>query len=192
LDDDVSVNLPEQLQMIERETKRLGFSMPSDRQTGSLLSTLVTAKPAGKFLEIGTGTGLSTSWLLSGMDGKSSLTSIEIDDKYQWVARQFFEQDKRFQLVAGDAGEWLRNNQSMKFDLIFADAMPGKYMDFHVAWNMVAPGGFYIGDDMLPQDNWPENHQPRVDDLLGFFETSHDCQYTHLAWSTGLIVAVKT
>ena len=96
------------------------------------------------------------------------------------------------QLVAGDAGEWLRNNQSMKFDLIFADAMPGKYMDFHVAWNMVAPGGFYIGDDMLPQDNWPENHQPRVDDLLGFFETYHDCQYTRLAWSTGLIVAVKT
>ena len=88
MDDEVTMNLPLHLQDIERETKRLGFTMPSDRQTGSFLRTLVAAKPAAQFLEIGTGTGLSTSWLLSGMDEKSNLISIEIDGNYQSVAHQ--------------------------------------------------------------------------------------------------------
>lgn len=38
--------------------------MPSDLQTGSLLRTLVTSKPNGLFLELGTGTGLLYSIVL--------------------------------------------------------------------------------------------------------------------------------
>jgi predicted O-methyltransferase YrrM len=49
---------------IEEATRKSGFKMASDVLTCSLLRTLASAKPSGKFLELGTGTGLSTSWIL--------------------------------------------------------------------------------------------------------------------------------
>ncbi|HEY2720855.1 MAG TPA: hypothetical protein VGI82_03980 [Chitinophagaceae bacterium] len=49
---------------MEAETKSLGSTMASDVLTCSLLRTLAASKPSGKFLELGTGTGLATSWIL--------------------------------------------------------------------------------------------------------------------------------
>ena len=40
------------------------------------------------------------------------------------------------------------------FDLIFADAMPGKYEHIDLAWKALSNGGFHVIDDMLPQDNF--------------------------------------
>lgn len=58
---------------IDEATRAHGFTMPSDPLTCSLLRTLAAAKPGGQFLELGTGTGLSTAWILDGMDADSTL-----------------------------------------------------------------------------------------------------------------------
>ena len=47
--------------------------MPSDPLTCTLLRTLAASKPGGQFLELGSGTGLSTAWLLDGMDARATL-----------------------------------------------------------------------------------------------------------------------
>jgi len=52
---------PAYLDILEA-TKRSGFNMASDILTCSLLRTLAASKPAGTFLELGTGTGLSAAW----------------------------------------------------------------------------------------------------------------------------------
>jgi predicted O-methyltransferase YrrM len=57
-----------QYESIAEATKAIEFNMASDMQTGSLLRTLVASKPAGEILELGTGTGLATSWIIAGMD----------------------------------------------------------------------------------------------------------------------------
>jgi hypothetical protein len=54
------------------------------------------------------------------------------------------------------------------------------------------PGGLYIGDDLLPQPTWPDDHQPRVDRLLGEITTEPGLRATVLDWSSGLIVAAHT
>ncbi len=59
-------------------TYSLNFDQVSDTQLGSLLSTLSATKPKANFLELGTGSGLSTSWILHGMDAQSSLKTIDI------------------------------------------------------------------------------------------------------------------
>lgn len=64
---------PAALTDIERETKAIGFPMASDSWTGALLRTLAASKPRGALLELGTGTGLATAWLLDGMDSESTL-----------------------------------------------------------------------------------------------------------------------
>src|SRR5437868_1979068 len=71
--------IPAAYPAIMEATNTAGFTMASDILTCSLLRTLAASKPAGKFLELGTGTGLATSWILQGMDHESSLLSIDND-----------------------------------------------------------------------------------------------------------------
>jgi len=56
---------------------------------------------------------------------------------------------------------------------------------------MLAPGGLYIIDDMLPQPNWPDGHSEKADRLVDDLTQRTDLFLTKLAWSTGLIIAAK-
>lgn len=183
---------PTQLEAIERATLELGFDMPSERDTGALLRVLAAGKPAGQFLELGTGTGLATAWLLDGMDSASRLHTVDIDGDVVAVAERLLGKDPRVEFVVGDAIAWLENNKGLSFDLIFADAMPGKYERFETAWERLKPGGLYVADDMLPQRNWPEGHGERVAGLLAHLGQRTDCRLVEMAWSSGLGIAAKS
>lgn len=64
---------------IYEESRNEGFDLVSEPMTGCLLRTLVSSKPGGSFLELGTGTGAATAWILDGMDLRSSLVTVEND-----------------------------------------------------------------------------------------------------------------
>lgn len=182
---------PAHYEAIEEASKLIGFSMPSDLQTGALLKALAASKPGANLLEIGTGTGLATAWMLAGMDADSSLTSIDSEATYQAMANDCLGHDNRLQLICGDAGEWIATNDRDAFDLIFADAWPGKYSHLTETLALLQPGGIYIIDDMLPQPNWPEGHQQKVNELVSYLESRTDVQLIKMAWSTGIMLVVK-
>ena len=184
-------NLPKGFTDIQTASQAISFSMPSNLQTGALLKVLAGSKPKANLLEIGTGTGLATAWLLAGMDADSVLTSIDNESTYQSVAERVLGDDARLQLICTDAGEWLEENNDQKFDLIFADAWPGKYANLDAALNSLSVGGFYIIDDMLPQPNWPPGHSDKVDRLVADLESRDDIQTVKMAWSTGTLIATK-
>jgi predicted O-methyltransferase YrrM len=165
--------------------------MASDVLTCSLLRTLASAKPAGKFLELGTGTGLSTAWILSGMDTQSVLTSIDNDEKVLAIARSFLGNDQRLDLICTDGAEWVEKNKDQQYDYIFADTWHGKYLMLDEVLAMLKKGGLYILDDMLPQPNWPDGHHEKVINLVKILEQREDLTLTKQAWATGIIVAVK-
>lgn len=183
--------LPPSLDLIQEETRTLGFDMASDERTGALLRALAASKPKGNFLELGTGTGLATAWILSGMDRHSRLTTIDTDERLVRVAKRHLGNDPRLSFVIGDAAEHVTTAEKESFDLIFADAWPGKYEHLDAALDLVKAGGFYVVDDMLPQPNWPEGHGRHVERLLSELEARSDLALTKMAWSTGLVVAVK-
>jgi predicted O-methyltransferase YrrM len=196
--------LPPQLAAIQACSVVLNFNMGSERGVGNLLQVLAASKPGGRFLELGTGTGISTAWLLSGMDEHSSLTSIDNDEHVQSVARELLGNDPRLTLLTEDAEAWLTNRVSAmqpapkpgidhegKFDLIFADAMPGKFIARDQAINLVAPGGFYVIDDLLPQSNWPDGHAEKIPPLQ-YTLSSHPGFFSlPLAWASGIMVLVR-
>ncbi|HEY5749997.1 MAG TPA: class I SAM-dependent methyltransferase [Chryseolinea sp.] len=186
-----SQTLPKAYSQIEEATKASGFTMASDLLTGSLLGTLAASKPGGKFLEMGTGTGLSTSWLLNGMDQNATLISVDYDPKYLAIAEKFLGDDKRLSLVTADGGEWLDANNRLRFDFIFADTWHGKYLMLEETLAMLNKGGFYIIDDMLRQPNWPEGHHEKSVKLIAALEARQDLFLTKQVWSTGIIIAVK-
>lgn len=103
-------NIPDSYTKILKETEQRGFTMPSDLKTCSLLKTLVASKPFGNFLELGTGTGLSTSWMLDGMDSASVLTSVDNDSTFQDIARKYLHTDPRLVLVEADGEDWIMQN----------------------------------------------------------------------------------
>lgn len=74
MNDLLNINEPKALAAIWADTRALGFTMASEPLTCSLLRTLAASKPSARFLELGSGTGLSTAWLLDGMDSRSHLT----------------------------------------------------------------------------------------------------------------------
>lgn len=191
MDDSKIPDIPEIHPLISQKSEEIGFSMPSDRYIGSLLKTLVASKPNGRFLELGTGIGLSLSWMADGMDSESRLVSVDNDPELMVLAEAHFGNDKRIELVCADGADWLRSYRGEPFDLIFADAWPGKYGELEEALALLKAGGFYVIDDMSAQPNWPEGHQENVDRLIEILESREDLTLTKMNWSTGLVLAVK-
>lgn len=189
--EEIHQSFPSTYLKIDRATKNYGFNMASDVLTCSLLRTLAGVKPAGKFLELGTGTGLATSWILDGMDEGSTLVSIDNDFKFLDIAHRFLGGDNRLELVETDGGDWVKNNSLQKFDYIFADTWHGKYLLLEEVLSMLNPGALYIVDDMLPQANWPEGHQEKAESLVSFLENRADLLVTKQAWASGMVICVK-
>ncbi|MBS1610568.1 MAG: class I SAM-dependent methyltransferase [Bacteroidetes bacterium] len=190
MNDTVDYNIPLAYERIKETTEEMQFNMASDLYTGSLLKTLVASKTSGRLLELGTGTGLATAWIVAGMDEKSSLVTIENNEILIEVAKKNIN-DKRVEFVLADGYEWIKSYAGEKFDFIFADAMPGKYDLFEETINMLNVGGFYIIDDMLPQPNWPAGHDRKVQAFIEQLENRTDLTITKMNWSTGIVMAVK-
>ena len=189
--EEINQHYPKTYQQISDATKASGFDMASDILTCSLLKTLAASKSSGKFLELGTGTGLSTSWILDGLDQNSTLTSIDNDAKFLTIAETFLGGDNRLTLVDSDGAEWIETNRNEKFDYIFADTWHGKYLLLDEAIAMLNKGGLYIIDDMLPQPNWPEGHQEKALKLIKDLESRDDLHLTKQVWATGIVIGVK-
>jgi predicted O-methyltransferase YrrM len=164
--------------------------MNSDVLTGALLRTLAASKPLGAMLELGTGCGLGTCWILDGMDGSSSLVSVDTDRRVQSIAASELDGDARLELVLQDGGGFLERCDR-QFDLVFADAWPGKYTHFDDGLRLLKRGGIYVLDDMLPQSNWPEGHATNVAALLARLEQLQGFEVSMLSWSTGVILVVR-
>jgi predicted O-methyltransferase YrrM len=191
MNESLFLNPPNALKAIEARTQELQFAMASEARTGALLRTLAASKPGGRMLELGTGTGIATAWLLDGMDSASTLVSVDSDERVQQVAREALGHDGRLTLVTTDAAGFLWRQKECCFDLVFADAMPGKYIALDEALALVKPGGFYVVDDMLPQPTWPEGHDEKA---TGLIETlAHDKRFhaAGMEWASGIIVMVR-
>ena len=116
---------PRTVPAILREAERLGFEQSCDSDAGKLLRVLAASKPAADILELGTGAGHSAAWLLDGMDGSSTLTSVDSNMETQWIAKKLLGHDPRVRFALRDGAAFLEECRE-SYDLIFADAWPGK------------------------------------------------------------------
>jgi predicted O-methyltransferase YrrM len=182
---------PAVLYAILRDTQRIGFTMASETQTGSVLRTLAASKPGGRLLELGTGTGVGTAWILAGMDSSARLDTVESDGKVLEVARQYLGHDQRVTFHLKDGAAFLAEAEQSQFDFIYADAWPGKFTHLEAALSLIKVGGIYFVDDLLPQANWPQGHSSRVSSLIDDLENRIDFVSTRLACSTGLMILVR-
>jgi predicted O-methyltransferase YrrM len=186
------VDVPAVLEAIQRDTKAAGFAMASEPKTGSLLRALAASKPEGNFLELGTGTGIGTAWLLAGMDADSRLTTVDIDANVVRIAQRHLGYDPRVTFQVMDGAAFLERSAPSAFDFIYADAWPGKFTHLDRALSLLRIGGIYLVDDLLPQASWPEGHAPRVPALIADLGQRRGFVSAQLNWASGLMMLVRT
>jgi predicted O-methyltransferase YrrM len=184
-------SLPKHYNAIQKISRELKFGQISEDEVGVLLRLLVSSKPFAKVLELGTGTGMGLTWLAEGLHPEGTLISVEKDSKLLHVARSFFGDDPRIELVNQEASEWIKNNLEKRFDLIFADTWAGKFSDLESVLNMVKPNGFYLIDDLNYQAHWPGYHQEKVLYLVEKLKYHPDFYSFPIDVGTGLMLLCK-
>lgn len=190
--DDLAISpLPKILEAILVDTAEIEFGMASEQRTGGLLRALAAAKPGGEFLELGTGTGVSAAWLLDGMDERATLDSVDNDARAQGVARHHLRHDARVTFHLSDGAEFLSWIAPRQFDLVFADTWAGKFTHLDEALALVRVGGIYLVDDLLPQPNWPDGHDAKVDRLISTLDRRRGFAHVKLGWSSGVMMLVR-
>jgi predicted O-methyltransferase YrrM len=186
-----NIREPEVTPSIWRATKAIGFNMASEPLTCSFLRTLAASKPGAKFLELGSGTGLSTAWLLDGMNATATLTTVDNNETALTVLRDHLGKDNRLKVVCSDGDEFIKSIAGQRFDFIFADTWSGKYQMLDEVLALLNPGGLYVIDDMLPQPNWPDGHAEKVVALIEKLERLPAFITSKMSWASGLVVATK-
>ncbi len=159
---------------------------------GELLSTLTASKPGGQILELGTGAGLGTVRILDGMSETARLVTVELDSDLSAIAQGEIH-DPRVEFVVAEGGTWLEEQDPADgtYDLVFADTWPGKFDHLDEALALVSVGGIYLVDDLLPQPNWPEGHQPKVDTLVAHLTALDGWKIVKIDSLTGIMICTR-
>jgi predicted O-methyltransferase YrrM len=129
---------------------------PIGQGAGAALRFLAAVLDARSVVEIGTGTGLSGTWLLRGMRPDGVLTSIDADGERHRLARETFNAAgvpaNRARLITGRPQDVLPRLTDGAYDLVFAGGEPAEYADhLREASRLLRPGGVVAFDGALAE-----------------------------------------
>lgn len=130
---------------------------PIGAGSGALLRFVARSIQAKHVVEIGTGTGVSSLYLLNGMADDGVLTSIDIEVEHQRVAKETLSAAEipagRFRLIAGRAMEVLPRLTDGAYDMVLVDADKSEYtLYFEQALRLLRSGGVIAFDNALWHD----------------------------------------
>lgn len=168
---------------------------------GAALRFLAACVGAKSVIEIGTGTGVSGTWLLRGMRPDGVLTSIDVEAEHQALAKQTYAEagfaPSRVRLIRGPALEVLPRFTEAAYDLLFIDALKAEYPEYLVEGvRLLRPGGVVAVDNALWHDKVadPDADDPDTQAVRSLLATVADdagLVSALLPVGDGLLVAVK-
>jgi predicted O-methyltransferase YrrM len=120
-----------------------------DPATGAVLRLLAASVGAKTAVELGTGAGVSTLWLLRGLAPDGVLTTVDSDGEHQRLAKAALADagvaSGRVRLIQGRALEVLPRLSESAYDLVFCDAARSENADYlAAALTLLRPGGLVV------------------------------------------------
>ncbi len=120
-----------------------------DPAIGAVLRLLVASVGARAVIEIGTGTGVSTLWLLKGMQPDGILTSVDSEPEHHRLAKQSLAEAGvtagRVRLIGGRALEVLPRLTDAAYDVVVCDASRSQNADYlTAAMRLLRTGGLVV------------------------------------------------
>lgn len=181
--------VPARVVAAERIASEAGFHKSCLPEVGRLLRLAAAAKPCGVVAESGTGAGVGTAWLHSGLGAGAQLVTVERDEELARRAAGVFADDERVKVLVGD---WRLLERCAPFDVFFCDG-GGKRDDPEGVVGLLAPGGLLVLDDFTPSPSWPPRFGGEVDELRLFYLTHPALDATEVLTtpSSSVIVAVR-
>ncbi|HEX8631092.1 MAG TPA: O-methyltransferase [Catenuloplanes sp.] len=168
---------------------------------GAALRMLAAAGNAKAVVEIGTGTGVSGVWLLRGMRADGVLTTIDVEQEHQRLARRIFVEagfsPSRTRIISGRALDVLPRLADRVYDLIFVDADPAEYLACaDAALRLLRPGGVLAVNGAFAGGRISDPAARDVDtvtirEMVKSVRESDDWIPALLPAGEGLLVAVK-
>ena len=136
---------------------------------GRLLRVLSAGKPGGLIGEAGSGAGVGTAWLASGLVSGARLISVELNPFLANAVSELFRDYPDVDVRHGDWREVMLADAP--FDLLFLDAgiktdLVQLNWDFIV--DLVKIGGQILFDDLTPVDLWPPSWEHITDQKREF------------------------
>ena len=154
-------DLPDVVRRAFDVSRKSGYVSFCRNETGRLLATLAATR-TGTLAEFGTGTGVGTAWLRSGIRAESNILTAELDPKLAKAAAQIFDDDDRVEVVSAD---WSTLRDKGPFSLLFLDSGEPKAVSVDAIADLVEAGGIVVLDDFAPCEIWPPITAGRVDIL---------------------------
>lgn len=143
-------------------SRKAGYASFCRNETGRLLATLAATR-SGTLAEFGTGCGVGTAWLRSGVaDGAARILSAELDPKLAGAAAEIFADDDSVEVLSAD---WSTLRTKGPFSLLFLDSGTPSEVGVDSIADLVEPGGIVVLDDFVPCEVWPPIALGRVDTL---------------------------
>jgi predicted O-methyltransferase YrrM len=140
-------------------SRKRGFVSFCRTETGRLLATLAATRE-GTLAEFGTGCGVGTAWLRSGVRGDARILTAELDANLAEAAAEIFDDDDQVEVLAAD---WSTMRDRGPFSLLFLDAREPKHSGADTIIDLIEPGGVVVLDDFTPCSSWPPVYEGRVD-----------------------------
>ncbi len=184
----VLANLPDAVTAAKQRAEAFGFTKACADPVGRLLASLAASVPeGGRILEIGTGVGVGTAWISTGLGPRNDVEvmSVEINRQLSDAARSC-PWPGNVRVVNADAFDVIK--VCGKFDLVFADAVPYKYDYIEDTISLLRPGGFLLVDDLKTRMGRAEANA-RKDALRHLLLHHPKLQAVELEWSSGVILA---
>jgi predicted O-methyltransferase YrrM len=142
-------------------SRKAGYVSFCRNETGRLLATLAATR-GGTMAEFGTGCGVGTAWLRSGVRGDARIVTAELDAKLATAAAEIFVDDPQVDVLAAD---WSTLLDQGPFSLLFLDSGQPTEVGVDAIADLVEPGGIVVLDDFTPCEQWPPIAYGRVDTL---------------------------
>ena len=172
--------------------RQSGFRLSCEQPVGRLLAVLAAHLPDGaRVLELGTGTGAGTAWIVSGLLPRTdvTVTSVEKDPANAALAASG-NWPSFVDLRHGDALDVLAEGGT--FDLIFADAPAGKHDGLDRTIAALHPHGLLVVDDMDPQPDWADSLRAAQDKVRQQLLSAAGLTSAELAIGSGVILSART
>ena len=143
-------------------SRRAGYVSFCRNETGRLLATLAATRD-GTMAEFGTGCGVGTAWLRSGVRGeKAQIITAELDAALADAAAEIFSDDPQVEVLAAD---WSTLLDKGPYSLLFLDSGEPTEVGVDAVADLVEAGGIVVLDDFTPCELWPPITHGRVDTL---------------------------
>jgi predicted O-methyltransferase YrrM len=143
-------------------SRRAGYVSFCRNETGRLLAALAATR-SGTMAEFGTGCGVGTAWLRSGVRGdQARILTAELDPRLASAAAEIFTDDPLVDVLEAD---WSTLMDKGPYSLLFLDSGEPDAVTVDKLADLLEPGGIVVLDDFYPCEQWPPITAGRVDTL---------------------------